>query len=457
MDNIRISRIQVKKLFGTINYDIHLDEIEPIAIIIAPNGRGKTTLLNLLSFVLNPSDNTFKTIQTIPFEVFRLVLSNGKKVELKRDPRKTDAKKQTSNQSRNQEWLKYIANMLKHGTTNSLLDPLFENTNYIVSIYEDEKELDSIDYHEETNGKYLSFDFFGSPDSIESDPSHRRVQSNSSASRNKKLWDKQNELLIKHKCNVFVNYIKTDRIQPFITSNESEKSPLVKASDFICDLVKNATDQYNESVSMAKDKLPQMFLDGEEGSTLNCNEFLNGWSEYRKKLNQFQEIGLITPTEDFINGRNIPNEYKENGRFLSTYLSAFKDTTTPLLNIYNKLHLFKQILDERNAITGKKLMFKREGITLSSKGMEIDLDSLSSGEKHDFIMFFNLLFNCQDGGLVLIDEPEISLHIQWQETYLDRLIAICKMNDLQAIVATHSPNIVSTHYDLLVDKGETDE
>ena len=70
-------------------------------------------------------------------------------------------------------------------------------------------------------------------------------------------------------------------------------------------------------------------------------------------------------------------------------------------------------------------------------------------------MFYNLVFNVQNNGLVLIDEPEISLHVEWQETYLDKLLAICKMNGLQAIVATHSPNIISSHYDLLVDKGES--
>ena len=68
-------------------------------------------------------------------------------------------------------------------------------------------------------------------------------------------------------------------------------------------------------------------------------------------------------------------------------------------------------------------------------------------------MFYRLIFNTSINGIVLIDEPEISLHIEWQEDYLDRLIDICQMNGLQAIVATHSPNIVNGHFDLFVDKG----
>lgn len=84
--------------------------------------------------------------------------------------------------------------------------------------------------------------------------------------------------------------------------------------------------------------------------------------------------------------------------------------------------------------------------------MDIDLDCLSSGEKNDFVMFYQLIFNTQEFGIVLIDEPEISLHIEWQEEYLDFLQKICSMNSLQAIVATHSPNIINGHFDLYVKK-----
>ena len=83
MNRVRVAKIQVTNLFGNINYDINLGENNPIAIITAPNGRGKTTMLNLVSFVLNPKYETFESIRRIPFDSFRCVLSNGKIVELK--------------------------------------------------------------------------------------------------------------------------------------------------------------------------------------------------------------------------------------------------------------------------------------------------------------------------------------------------------------------------------------
>ena len=84
MEKTRICRIQVKNLFGYINYDIDLGANNPIAIITAPNGRGKTTILNLISLMFAPENDSFKLIEPIPFDEFRCVLSNGKSVELKR-------------------------------------------------------------------------------------------------------------------------------------------------------------------------------------------------------------------------------------------------------------------------------------------------------------------------------------------------------------------------------------
>ena len=451
MDKVRICKIQVKKLFGNINYDMDLGVNKPIAIITAPNGRGKTTVLNLVSFLFNPTTDTFSFIREIPFDEFRCVLSNGKTVELKRIQNDTDVSK---------------SNKMKMHMTREQASKraraFFEKIDYVCSVY------DSVD--NEPN-KILYSDVF--KDTFGMDPSeyldgndddypYYRGQVTPKY-RIEYIWKMQRQLLEEAECRIPVNFIKADRIQPVIVSPKGRmefeephpKSPLKMASERISELIKNATEKYNEAVSQAKDKLPQMFLDG-EGSDLNCDAFMDGWSVYREELNQFQKIGLITPTKDFTTGKDISNVYRKKGPFLSTYLSAFKDTTAPLKDIYNRLNLFKQILDERNAITGKKVVFGRDGITLSSGDREIALDTLSSGEKHDFIMFYNLIFNISENGLVLVDEPEISLHIEWQETYLDKLIAICKMNGLQAIIATHSPNIVSSHYDFLVDKGETD-
>ncbi|WP_406043176.1 AAA family ATPase [Succinimonas sp.] len=455
MDKVRICRIQVKNLFGNINYDIDLGEGNPIAIITAPNGRGKTTILNLISFVLNPVYDTFSVIRSIPFDDFRCILSNGRTVELRQIRNGTDV----SVLKRSQDPRRPISEQALMRAK-----AYFENTDFEFVIHNGSKRKRCSMLYSETLRDAFEMDPTEYLDENDDDfiLPYRR-QSPPLVTRLEYIWKVQKHFLEDSGCIVPVNFIKADRIQPIMHTPRTmrdyydeprQESPLERASESITESIKNATERYNEAVSQAKDKLPQMFLDG-EGSDLDCDEFMKGWFVYRKELNQFQKIGLITPTEDFTLGKDISKVYKEKGTFLSTYLSAFKDTTVSLKDIYRRLNLFKQTLDERNAITGKKIVFGRDGISLSIGDRDIKLDTLSSGEKHDFIMFYNLIFNISANGLVLIDEPEISLHIEWQETYLDKLIAICEMNGLQAIVATHSPNIVSSHYDFLVDKGET--
>ncbi len=138
---------------------------------------------------------------------------------------------------------------------------------------------------------------------------------------------------------------------------------------------------------------------------------------------------------------------------MTVYLAAFRRTLKPLEDNYDKLKLFSDIFNERNRITKKTISYSKKGIILKVDGEELPLECLSSGEKNDFIMFYDLIFNSENNGLVLVDEPEISLHVEWQRTFLDSLSDICKMNGLQSIVATHSPNIIHGHRELFAERG----
>ena len=59
--------------------------------------------------------------------------------------------------------------------------------------------------------------------------------------------------------------------------------------------------------------------------------------------------------------------------------------------------------------------------------------------------------------MVLIDEPEISLHIIWQEELLGDLSEIAQMNGLNILMATHSPQVISDRWDLAVELSRGEE
>lgn len=87
----------------------------------------------------------------------------------------------------------------------------------------------------------------------------------------------------------------------------------------------------------------------------------------------------------------------------------------------------------------KKLIFKDEGIEVETDDKKkIGLASLSSGEKHSLWIFIETLL--VEKNTLLIDEPEMSMHIDWQNRLLS---AMGQLNPhAQLIIATHSPEIM---------------
>ena len=62
--------------------------------------------------------------------------------------------------------------------------------------------------------------------------------------------------------------------------------------------------------------------------------------------------------------------------------------------------------------------------------------------------FYELLFRTKPNALILIDEPELSLHVAWQVEFLKDLERVIKLSSFDVILATHSPQIINNRWDL---------
>lgn len=78
----------------------------------------------------------------------------------------------------------------------------------------------------------------------------------------------------------------------------------------------------------------------------------------------------------------------------------------------------------------------------NSIGEEFDINDLSSGEKQLFVRTLAIKMLEPENSIILIDEPELSLHPKWQQNILEVYKKIGKNN--QIIVATHSPHILGS-------------
>jgi AAA domain, putative AbiEii toxin, Type IV TA system len=114
-------------------------------------------------------------------------------------------------------------------------------------------------------------------------------------------------------------------------------------------------------------------------------------------------------------------------------LGKFDTNTRRILTLYvfdtvQKLEVFNELLAKIEAFLGiinKRFQFKKisldkeKGFVLTDvRGHQLDPESLSSGEQHELVMIYELLFKTKADSLLLIDEPEISLHIAWQKHVL---------------------------------------
>jgi energy-coupling factor transporter ATP-binding protein EcfA2/exonuclease VII small subunit len=76
-------------------------------------------------------------------------------------------------------------------------------------------------------------------------------------------------------------------------------------------------------------------------------------------------------------------------------------------------------------------------------GPEIELLSASSGELSLISSLLFLVANREKDPVILVDEPENSLHPSWQREYVDKLLNALEYRDATVIIATHSPLIVT--------------
>ena len=92
---------------------------------------------------------------------------------------------------------------------------------------------------------------------------------------------------------------------------------------------------------------------------------------------------------------------------------------------------------------------KNELVVTTKDGRLIGLEELSSGEKQLLIILGETLLQHSQHVIYIADEPELSLHVIWQEQLIG---AITKLNpNAQIIFATHSPDIVGINQDAVID------
>ncbi len=98
------------------------------------------------------------------------------------------------------------------------------------------------------------------------------------------------------------------------------------------------------------------------------------------------------------------------------------------------------MLDDLFADTGKKIVRTENEIMFSQIGETLYPYQLSSGEKQILAILLTVLVQDNLPHVFFMDEPEVSLHIEWQKVLIDRIVELNP--NVQVILTTHSPAVI---------------
>ena len=102
--------------------------------------------------------------------------------------------------------------------------------------------------------------------------------------------------------------------------------------------------------------------------------------------------------------------------------------------------LFQDLIDKLFNDTGKKINRKSNEILFEQEGDELTPYQLSSGEKQMLVILLTVLVQDNQPYALFMDEPEISLHVEWQQQLIT---LIRQLNpNAQIILTTHSPAVI---------------
>ncbi len=409
---MKIQKIEIKNLFDQFDYDIPLTNPEDLLILTAPNGFGKTMVLNIIDSLFN---KRFHFFHKLVFDSIRIVFEENLTLHIKKDDNKDisfllfDGDLKMANYSYSILEIEEVINFINENIEHIHFNELEYNWHdFAGNIIDMNKIVQSYNLPEYIKIKY--YDFIKKYTPILS----------SFLSTNKTYLIKEQRLLTSDRQGTTIEK-HTLELQAIINRMQQE--------------VFNIT--YNLDSTFPKRLLA-------EKQTVTEQEFISRFETLRQKQAKLHKYGLSESEQE------VPPYSEENARLLSVYLNDIEKKVGVFDNLIQKIDLFTTILNERRFTFKTILINKEKGFYfVTNKGKELSLTDLSSGEQHEIVLLYELIFRTSANTLVLIDEPEISLHVTWQKEFLKDLLAIIALQKMQVIVATHSPSIINDRWDLV--------
>ena len=403
-----ITEINAKGLLGEFDYQIpfyHGNEGR-MQVIYAENGRGKTSLLRAINCIISTYIDSIQELAEIPFLEIEMKYDNGAKIRV----------------SRKDDVL---------GELSATIEVEGEETQELTvetGSFRPKVSLQELRTYRETLFKYSPGSFFLGADRLTNLPREtvRKVTNLPFGLQRSSRRD------------------QPETLSSLMGKIESRFNQIAALSG------QGNDDTY---LSITNSILNGTVIDTDDDPELLRKRLMSRIDNSARKGELYEKYGLISLQQvknilEAIQEKNSnnPTELK----YLYTVINPYLDSIDVQLNTLNPaLQLIDKYVNNVNSFFDLiELMYSpSKGISLNRRKCssdKIEIDNLSSGEKHLLILLTETVLLTSSKPLIIIDEPEISLGIRWQREIIPALLECSESSNLQFLLASHSVQILNS-------------
>jgi predicted ATP-binding protein involved in virulence len=445
---MQIKQISVTGLFGIFDHVIPLNMNDRITIVHGPNGFGKTAMLRLLNGFFNSDYSIF---QAIPFDDFSIVFNDEAYFQVTKKHVESEVEKE-------EIIINYYAlggDRISSSLRKSMGSSKTEIPISVLDGISDIRQITPNKWMQVSTGEIISLEEVISRFEDRIPP--------------KMLLQNESRWLMAAKRGIVIRLIESQRLLNFGSTYSSRividpNSPSLTVSTYYEELNQIVRDKFSEygAISQSLDRtFPSRLLQRQSAPNLTDEELRERLYQLQLAQSRLIEIGLLDQSENSDFPVQPPTMDESTKNILSVYVEDIEKKLSVFDNVASKIELLTNTINSKFVHSYKKMSFsKDQGFIFRtlhhyhssmSDSDTISLSDLSSGEQHLLVLLYELLFKVEPKSLVLIDEPELSLHVGWQVQFLKDLQEIVKLADLDILMATHSPDIIQDRWDLTVE------
>lgn len=427
---MKIKKIQINGLHGYFQYDIDLNE--DISLLYGKNGSGKTTVLNLIEFIIG---GEFYKLKDILFHDVIITTTTNNILKLKNTNEAIVLK------FLDDEKTIYFKELERYFSTERYRGNGFNKHQFVKEYPIVQTIRDSFDYvylplERISNSKLSNNEQFTEQSRIIHKQFYRYNSKDASMDIVKYLVDSQMRH-VNYKIRELNEKFRNDVLETMfvLTGQQLDFSGLISyfRNENVLDELNNLKEKY---VTLLRDL----------NIINNTNREENNYLDYFEKLlNDVEELNSEKNKDRGIEAKFVAT-YNEIEKIKKITLLA-SESETMKKNARKSIDQFIEIVNTflLDGEDGKNIKVTNDGtiyFETSYTDQKVDITYLSSGEKQLVNLFANFIFKVSDmkNGIFVADEPELSLHLRWQTKFIKQLHEINP--NIQLIFATHSPELV---------------